>query len=288
MKIALDKIVVNPQQPRTQFDQDELQVLADSLKNDGLLNPIAVEGPTEAGTYILLDGERRWRAAYLAGWTEIESNVARPSLNGSGELERLRLALVGNLQREDMGPIDEARAFKKLTELGLSYVEIARQVGKSHSHIGARLSMLNFPPSVQKLWNDRKLPLDIRVFSALGNLAWNEQESVAKICAAKKMGVYQILGICKRINKSTIVRGSGKLSKDPTCKPGPKAKYKLADSDCPPLEGIDLTTLYLVEVNAIKKTCAECGLYCEGGVRTICPTCPMIMFVKLLTKGNQL
>ena len=277
MKIPIANIISNPQQPRTLFDKEELQTLADSLQNDGLLNPIAVEGPSETGIYTLLDGERRLRAAQLAGWTEIEANVARPSLNGSGELERLCLAMVANLQREDMGPVDEAKAYKKLTELGLTQVEIARRVGRSDGNISSKMKLLNFPPSVQKLVNDKRLPLDECLFKALRKLDFNKQEQITKIAATRKLATASIISLCYRMSKESR----------PTYKPGPKAKYKIPDSDCPPLTDVTLAAQYAGAIPAIKETCAQCELYADGGVRTICPTCPMMMFVKLLERKPE-
>jgi len=94
MKIRVEQIVPNPEQPRTVFDEDEMAVLADSLRQHGLLNPISVEGPYD-GYYVLLDGERRWRAARKLGWESIEANVVKSrSDDGTG---RLVMALVGNL-----------------------------------------------------------------------------------------------------------------------------------------------------------------------------------------------
>ena len=104
--IAINRIFPNPDQPRTVFDQEELEGLAQSIKENGLIQPIVVE---QAGDcFILVDGERRWRACQLAGLVHIEA-VIRPASNHNG-IQRLTHALVANIQRSSMGAIDEAHA----------------------------------------------------------------------------------------------------------------------------------------------------------------------------------
>lgn len=110
--IAIDQIVPNPEQPRTLFDEGELQLLAQSITANGLIQPIVVE-PAGDG-YILVDGERRLRACQSIGWTEIEAHV-RAATNHGGQ-ERLAHALVANIQRAGMGPVDEALAYRKLVK----------------------------------------------------------------------------------------------------------------------------------------------------------------------------
>jgi ParB family chromosome partitioning protein len=269
MRIPLDQIVPNPQQPRKVFDPDEMENLVKSLITDGLLNPIAVEGPAEGGIYTILDGERRWRAAKMAGWKDIEVHVRQAETDDQG---RMILALVGNLQRADMGPIDEALAYRKLQESGLTLVEIAQRIGRSEGAVNSRLALLKFPPSVQILFNLKKLPMDMRVIASLRDLTWNDQESVAKAAAKQKLSSSQIIGVCKRIQKPKVKRST---------RPD-VARSKIADSTCPPISLYPVKPVELVP--AFQQTCRGCGLYVDGGVRTICPTCPMISFAKILSE----
>jgi ParB family chromosome partitioning protein len=139
MKIAIDKILKNPEQPRKDFS--DLDSLAQSIKEHGLINPIAVE--EAGGMYILIDGERRWRAARLAGLKEIEANV-KPALNGGGRKEHLVMAMIANLQREDISPIDEAGSYKKMQEMGIKIERIAQIVGKNISVIYRYMILLEF------------------------------------------------------------------------------------------------------------------------------------------------
>ena len=276
MKIQLAQITRNPQQPRTAISEDELEDLAGSLEKDGLLNPIAVEGPNDEGIYTLIDGERRFRAAQLLGWPEIEASVRAP-LNGTGEQDRLILALVGNLQHKDMGPIDEGKGYKKLMEMGFKGKDIAQRVGRSESHVSSRIRMLEFPPSVKTLINSGRLPVDEKVFGLLKKLNWNDQEAIAKVCAGKKMNATQIVGVIARKLKEKGQTRQYKAKATPV--------YKLADSTCPPLALYTPADQYKQMIPLIERTCEDCGLYVEGGVRTICPTCPMVAFAKLLEKG---
>ena len=125
--IRIDLILPNPEQPRVDFPAEELQGLAASIQANGLIQPIVVE-EVEQG-YILHDGERRLRACKALGWAEIAAVVV-PPLNGTAAHDRLMRALVANVQRQDLNPVEEARAYARLRdEHGLSGQEIADRVG---------------------------------------------------------------------------------------------------------------------------------------------------------------
>jgi len=142
--IAIDKIVPNPRQPRTEFTEEHLEDLTRSIAEQGVLQPILVRtGP--GGTYELIAGERRWRASERAGKTEIPALVRE-----FADEESLVVALVENVQRADLGPIEEARAFKALiAEFALTQEEVADRVGKSRSAIANTMRLLNLPESTQ-------------------------------------------------------------------------------------------------------------------------------------------
>ncbi|MFN3420960.1 MAG: ParB/RepB/Spo0J family partition protein, partial [Armatimonadota bacterium] len=138
----------NPFQPRQKFRDEELQALADSIKMHGLLQPILVR-PKEDG-YELVAGERRWRAAQLAGLTEIPA-IVRPCSDD----ELLALALIENLQREDLNPLEEAQAYKVLMErFGLTQEVIAERVGKSRAAIANTLRLLGLPEPIKQALRD--------------------------------------------------------------------------------------------------------------------------------------
>jgi ParB family chromosome partitioning protein len=137
----------NPQQPRNRFDDEALAELAESIRQHGVLQPILVS-EDRPGRYLLITGERRWRAAKLAGLTVVPA-VIRERLEGA---EQLALALVENLQRRDLTPLEEARAFEHLRAgLGLSQHEIAERVGMDRSSVANSLRLLKLPAEAQEL-----------------------------------------------------------------------------------------------------------------------------------------
>jgi ParB family chromosome partitioning protein len=144
-ELPVKEIRPNPLQPRRHFAPAGLEGLAASIKRHGLLQPVVVTRAPEGG-YYLIAGERRWRAAALAGLERIPAVVRE----GTGDSDRLALALIENLQREDLTPVEEARAYHHLrSELGLSQEEIAGRVGKQRSTVANALRLLNLPLAVQ-------------------------------------------------------------------------------------------------------------------------------------------
>lgn len=143
-KIRLSEIQPSSEQPRTKFDET-ISALADSIKTEGLLQPIVV---TKEGThYKIIAGERRYRAAKLLGLEEIECRILRKNAK-----DTYRLAVIENLQRENLDPIDESRAFRKLKiEYGHTDAELAKIVGKSRNYVSEILSVAEIPGT----WIDR-------------------------------------------------------------------------------------------------------------------------------------
>lgn len=142
--IPLDQILPNPEQPRRTFDEATLAELAQSLRAEGLIQPVAVEA-TATGSYILTDGARRVRAARLAGLTEIPAIVHAPASGENQRLHRLIRALVANVQREDLGPLDLARALQRLHDLGMTDEQISAAVGKSRPVVCNKRRLLKLP-----------------------------------------------------------------------------------------------------------------------------------------------
>src|SRR5262245_55731969 len=139
----LSDITTNPDQPRRRFDPETLEALADSIRRHGLLQPLVVR-PTEGG-YELIAGERRLRAARQAGLDEVPVVV-----RSATPPERLELALIENLQREELTPLEEAEAYRQLIEVyGLTQDDIARRVGKSRPAIANALRLLALPETVK-------------------------------------------------------------------------------------------------------------------------------------------
>jgi ParB family transcriptional regulator, chromosome partitioning protein len=151
-EIDIDRIVPNTQQPRKHFNEEALNELADSIRAHGLIQPVVVRSLPE-NLYELIAGERRWRAAQRAGLMRLPALVREP-----GEDSSLELALIENLQREDLNPIEEAQAYEKLiVEYGLTQEEVARRVGKSRVTITNMLRLLRLPPEVQQWIGEDRL-----------------------------------------------------------------------------------------------------------------------------------
>jgi len=143
LRIPVDRVRPNPFQPRQQFDDTELEELAASIRANGLLQPIVVRA--KGAEYELVAGERRLRAAQRAGLHEIPAIVRQV-----GDHEALELALIENLQRSDLNPIEEARAYERLRdEFGLTQEQIAARVGKHRSTIANALRLLRLPQDLQ-------------------------------------------------------------------------------------------------------------------------------------------
>lgn len=150
-EVDLESIVPGPMQPRTHFDEASLESLADSIRTHGIVQPLLVR--RRDGGYELIAGERRWRAAKLAGITRVPvvvKEVADDNL--------LEIALIENIQRENLNPIEEAQAYKKLIEtVGLTQESLASRVGRDRSYITNYLRLLRLPDDVQQLVKERRL-----------------------------------------------------------------------------------------------------------------------------------
>ncbi len=153
--VEVDKIVPNPYQPRKDFDEDALQSLADSIKQYGVLQPLVVtrkeEQTADGGLkvhYELIAGERRLRAAKLAGLTQVPVLIRDKE---DSDREKLELAIIENLQREDLNPIDKALAFRQLADkFKMTHAQIAKKVGKSREYVSNALRLLSLPEDIQR------------------------------------------------------------------------------------------------------------------------------------------
>jgi len=145
--VRTDRLTPNPRQPRAQFDSMSLQELADSIRTHGILQPLVVTADPEGGAcFWLIAGERRWRAAQLAGVEEVPVIVREVSSQ-----QLLEWALVENVQRADLNPLEEAAAFQSLmVEFGLTQSEVAERVGKSRPAVANTLRLLGLPAPLQQ------------------------------------------------------------------------------------------------------------------------------------------
>jgi len=144
-ELPIDAVSPNPMQPRTDMDDERIAELADSIGKVGILQPIIVRPHAEG--YQIIAGERRWRAAKVAGLEHVPVRVMATT-----EIEALELALIENLQREDLNPVEEARGYRRLlTEFQMTQAELADKVSKSRSAVTNALRLLDLPDEVQDL-----------------------------------------------------------------------------------------------------------------------------------------
>ena len=152
LSLPISKVEPRKEQPREYFDQQALEDLADSIRQFGLIQPIVVR-KLDSGYYQIIAGERRWRASRMAGLTEVPVRIIE-----ADELKTAQLALVENLQREDLNPIEEAKGYKALIEVyGLTQEEAAKSVGRSRPAITNSLRLLSLSDEVMTLVEQGKL-----------------------------------------------------------------------------------------------------------------------------------
>jgi ParB family chromosome partitioning protein len=151
-EIDIDRILPNSHQPRKNFDEDALNELADSIREHGVVQPVVVR-PLDDGFFQLIAGERRWRASQRAGLYRIPAVIRE-----AGEHAALEVALIENLQREDLNPIEEAQAYERLiSDFGLTQEDVSRRVGKNRATIANMLRLLRLPPEVQQWLRENRL-----------------------------------------------------------------------------------------------------------------------------------
>ena len=271
MRIDIHRIIPNPDQPRTVFDDNELEALADSLQQHGLLNPISVEGPIDGNMFVLLDGERRWRAARLAGWTKIEAHV-RPADAQNGH-HRLTLALVGNLQRSDMGPVDMAHGYEALRQ-SMSVAEIARAVGKSDAHVYTYLALLRFGlhPTVMERLNRRELPYEHKMLKRLAELPPDDQLKLALRAVRLKAS----------INTLNMMIGHYMRAK-PMFRRMTNERHTL--TNIPALDASGVTLDETLQ-EGMRYVCKSCGMDTDE-LSIICRDCPLTQLAKRLAEASR-
>ncbi|GFN23101.1 ParB/RepB/Spo0J family partition protein [Thermanaeromonas sp. C210] len=190
--LSVDAIVAGRHQPRDDFDQEKLEELAASIRQHGVIQPVVVR-PRGDGLYELVAGERRWRACRLAGIKEIPAVVRDLS-----EREMAEVALIENLQREDLNPLEEARAYQSLiVEHGLTQEEVAARVGKSRPVIANALRLLQLPLAVQEMLRRG----EITAGHARGLLALEDEGSQVELAtriAQDRLSVRQVEELVKR------------------------------------------------------------------------------------------
>lgn len=193
IELNISDIVRNAKQPRQEFDQEKLEELAASIRQYGIIQPVIVRRLTNK-KYELIAGERRWRAARLAGLDKIPAVIKEVS-----DREITELALIENIQREDLNPIEEALAYKQLMEeFGLTQEELSKRVGKSRSFIANSVRLLNLPPEAQQMVQTGQLSAGhARALLVIERAI--DQANLAKKIVEKNLSVRQIEQLVKKI-----------------------------------------------------------------------------------------
>ena len=193
--LPLDVIKRGQYQPRSQFDETALEELAASIREQGLLQPIVVR-PLASGKYEILAGERRWRACQLAGLEQIPALI-----RDLQDQDALAIALIENIQREDLNALEEARALRRLIEeFELSHAQAATAVGRSRSALSNLLRLLDLNPDVQELLESGALEMGHG--RALLGLGGPEQSRVARLVVARGLSARQIEALVRRLKKA--------------------------------------------------------------------------------------
>ena len=195
LDVPVVAIRANPNQPRTSFDEESLAALTASVREVGVLQPILVR-QTGEGAYELIAGERRWRAAKRAGLPTIPAIVREVSDHG-----RVEQALIENLHRQDLGPLEEAGAYQQLIEdFGLTHEQLSGRVGKSRAAITNALRLFQLPPAVQKLVADNQLTAG-HARALLGTPDRAFQEALARRAVAEDLSVRAVEEAVKARNE---------------------------------------------------------------------------------------
>ena len=195
-QLPLQKVEPNPDQPRRDFNEEELQALADSIGEHGILQPLTVREMPHSGYYQIIAGERRWRAARMAGLTEVPALVIE-----ADDRQAMELALIENLQRQDLNPVEEAQGYHSLLEdYGLTQEEAARRVGKSRPAVANALRLLNLEADIlEQIRSGALSPGHARAILSLKD-GKKRQEAAQKIVSLD-LSVQQAEALCRSLGR---------------------------------------------------------------------------------------
>ncbi len=229
VELALDKLIPNPQQPRKVFDEEKLGELVDSIKQHGIIQPLIVRQGKD--TFEIVAGERRWRAAKIAGLVNVPVVVRDYT-----DEQIMEIAIIENIQRHDLNPIEEALAFRGLMEaLDLTQEEVAQKIGRSRSAVANVLRLLNLPDALQDFVSRGTMTMgQVRPLLALASA--DQQLAVAQKIMANEMSAREV---------EAYIRNLGKKKNKPT---------KEADKDIHLDDIQDRLALSLGTAVKIKKT----------------------------------
>lgn len=211
-EISLEEIQVNPYQPRVHFDKDALQELAESIKVQGIIQPITVRklAPNE---YQLISGERRFQASKLAGLTQIPAYVRT-----ANDQQMLEMALIENIQRENLNALEIAHSYQRLlAECNLKQEELGDRVGKNRTTVNNYLRLLKLPPTIQAAIRDQQLSMGHA--RALINVEdVDKQLAIFKKAVEEELSVRKVEALVKALNEGKAEKDADKKGLDPVRK----------------------------------------------------------------------
>ena len=204
-KIAIDKLVPGIYQPRKSFNKESIQQLADSIKQNGLLQPITVRKRTGGG-YEIVAGERRWRASQVAGLHEVPAIIKSIT-----DKDALQLAIIENVQREDLDPVEEAEGYQRLmTEFNFSQLEVSEKVGKERSTVANALRLITLPIEIKDMISDKKISAG-HAKALLGLVDKAAMLKLARETSAKQWSVRALEGEIKNRARAKDTESQDKL-----------------------------------------------------------------------------
>lgn len=200
--LKISEIEPNRSQPRKDFDEKSLAELADSISRHGVLQPLLVR-PILGGGYQIVAGERRWRASRMAGLTEVPVVIRELT-----DEQTMELALIENLQREDLSPIEEAAGYKQLMEsFNMTQEDISNVVGKSRSAVANALRLLNLPQEIADMVNSGRISAGhARTLLAFKDA--KEMDKAARLVSTQDISVRELEKLAKRANKALEEKGA--------------------------------------------------------------------------------
>ena len=218
LSLPISQVEPGLKQPRKRFDEESLQDLADSIRIHGVIQPLTVRR-LASGYYQIIAGERRWRAAKLAGLTEVPAVIIE-----ADDRKVMELGLIENLQREDLNPIEEANGYKVLLdEYGLTQEEVAHRVGKSRPAVANALRLLALPDPVHQLLEEGKLSAG-HARAILAAPTGELQKKLAQKVVAEELSVRQTEALAKRL-------AAGAQTPPPPRPAGPDLSIYLRDAE---------------------------------------------------------
>jgi ParB family transcriptional regulator, chromosome partitioning protein len=286
-KIPVSNIRPNPQQPRQVFDVDAMLELAASIRENGLQSPIIVEDDGD-GFYTLVAGERRWRAHQMLNIPEISANV-RPPTNHAGK-QRLIDAMVENIQRESMTPVEEAHGFRRMRDdHGMTVSEIAKATGTAYNQVVARLRITELEPEIQELIANKALPGSQQSVDALIRVpAGDVRVKLAKALAGRSATIRMVQAACDKVAAALATpRPAGKYASTPSLAIAAK-KAGIEPEDIEDkwdvLYQINRVPPWPMYVETVQATCRACSLFAHASDAT-CRDCPLVDSAKRLMEA---